>query len=693
MGSKEDISGPNVPGQSSGGDGSLSDNQTDRMVKEIQLPEVKDLLSESTVSFPPAPAAEDPQLEPLDGQKMFKSLQAILDESEKEEGSFAVGELRVALEEADEDARHGTRDPRTLSSVKATVEKLWQSRSEYMAPAVEALANASRDPSWRAPFGESGLLDFFLRIIASTEEVDDEILLHSLRLAGNSCADTNENRQIVVDGNYTLAILRLFLKPSLVQIAIPVIYNICTDFEPAQSQVAHNRVAYILLKLIKDGSIRGNALLNYAYELIEMAAEQASGIERSPDGTILLLMEIALEKETTFAQFCSLVNSLATYLQNERFQRVCVQHGLVETMLTILRHSYDLEIDESSSEDVGALAQLRLKVNQALSDLSALPEFGELYPLGSPFSKVLESYLDTNEDQLQICSCVMLGNLARSDEVCSRMVREFRIHERLISILKSDAVGAVLHAAIGFLKNLAIASENRPFLASAGLIPAVSRLWAFETVPQIQFSAVSLVRQVTVSSVENVSQLLERLSADPDSPAHNKTYLSLLLSLFGRTDSAPIKTEIGRTIASLCRTINSKTRESSEEINTLFERLFDLHPDVARPLGAMITQKEWPVVRSEGWFAIALMASSKEGSVAVVDCLQNMDVYKLLEETLSSDIPDSLDEKEKQKRSKDRDNTIILVQELLKHDPQTLPPPQKAMLEDFAKDIKISPSS
>lgn len=40
----------------------------------------------------------------------------------------------------------------------------------------------------------------------------------------------DENRQIVVDGNYTLAILRLFLKPSLVQIAIPVIYNICTDF-------------------------------------------------------------------------------------------------------------------------------------------------------------------------------------------------------------------------------------------------------------------------------------------------------------------------------------------------------------------------------------------------------------------------------------------------------------------------------
>lgn len=379
-------------------------------------------------------------------------------------------------------------------------------------------------------------------------------------------------------------------------------------------------------------------------------------------------MDIAFEKETTFAQFCSLVNCLATYLQNERFQRVCIQHGLVERVLSLLHHSYDLQIDESSSDDMRSLVQLRLKVNQTLSDLSALSEFNKLYPLGSPLFKMLESYLDTDEDQLQICSCVMLGNLARSDEVCARMVREFRIHERLVSILKSDAKGAVLHAAMGFLKNLAIASDNRAFLASAGVIPAVSRLWAFETVPQVQFSAVSLVRQVTVSSVENISQLLEPLSTDPDSPAHNKTYLSLLLSLFGRSDSTPIKMEIGRTIASICRTINSRTREGSEELNVLFERLFNLHPDIARPIGAMITQKEWPVVRSEGWFALALMASSKQGSVAVVDCLQNVDVYKLLEETLSSDIPETLEESERQKRSKDRDNAIILVKELLKHD-------------------------
>jgi len=44
--------------------------------------------------------------------------------------------------------------------------------------------------SWRAPYGQSGILKFFLEVIASTEEIDTDLLLHSLRLVGNSCADT-----------------------------------------------------------------------------------------------------------------------------------------------------------------------------------------------------------------------------------------------------------------------------------------------------------------------------------------------------------------------------------------------------------------------------------------------------------------------------------------------------------------------
>lgn len=61
----------------------------------------------------------------------------------------------------------------------------------------------------------------------------------------NICAqitkvDADENREIVVKGNYTLAIIRYFLDPDLIFVAIPVIYNICMDYSMSRkSQIMH----------------------------------------------------------------------------------------------------------------------------------------------------------------------------------------------------------------------------------------------------------------------------------------------------------------------------------------------------------------------------------------------------------------------------------------------------------------------
>lgn len=42
---------------------------------------------------------------------------------------------------------------------------------------------------WRIPFSESGILDFFLEVIA-TDDVDLDLSSQTLRLIGNACADT-----------------------------------------------------------------------------------------------------------------------------------------------------------------------------------------------------------------------------------------------------------------------------------------------------------------------------------------------------------------------------------------------------------------------------------------------------------------------------------------------------------------------
>lgn len=348
---------------------------------------------------------------------------------------------------------------------------------------------------------------------------------------------------------------------------------------------------------------------------------------------------------------------------------------MVEGMLSILRRSYSIETDNSPAEETKALAQLRLKLNQSLAEVSAIPLFAERHPLDSPLSQILKSWIVASEAQLQVSACVMLGNLARSDEICQVMVQDLKIHEDLISVLNSEARGAVLHSALGFLKNLAIAGDNRISLAEAGIIPAVSRLWTFESVPQVQFSAATIARLIIISSVDNIAGLLAPASQNSDGSTHGQTYLSRLLSLFEKTDSSPIKTEIGRTVSSICRTLSPKARDGDEQATVLLEKLYRMHEGVARPVGAMVTQSQWPVVRSEGWFALALMATHKHGCTAVVDCLRNEDVMELLKSTMSTELAGK-DETERESNSqaeKDCENVFVLVQELLKNEVSPLP--------------------
>jgi hypothetical protein len=410
------------------------------------------------------------------------------------------------------------------------------------------------------------------------------------------------------------------------------------------------------------------------------------GINNSPDGTLSLLTALALDKnvELELSQFNCLASCLAAYLNNDRFQNICLSKNLLPDVLSLLEHSLSFN-RTSSVEDAQAITQSRLKINQALAETSGSPLFAELYPIDSRLSQTLKSWLTSTDSELQICACVMLGNLARSDEVCIAMVKDLKIHVELIAVLnRNNARGAVLHSALGFLKNLAIASDNREYLVDAGIIPAISRLWSYETVPQVQLAATSIARQLIISSVENISRLLQPASIITSSSDNNatsstnedgggsqQTYISLLLALFTKADSTPIKTEIGRIVASLCRTLVPKSKSTEQEDRKdalLLDGLFTRHSGIAIPLGAMITQTQWPVVRSEGWFALALMASTEAGAEAVVHCLREINGFALIEQDLSAEKPREADsETERVQWRKDRDNIVVLVQELLRN--------------------------
>lgn len=429
--------------------------------------------------------------------------------------------------------------------------------------------------------------------------------------------------------------------------------------------------------------------------------------------------------------FISLVNTAVLYLTHERYQKALINQGALDTALAVLVDSYtrfdshpSISPSAADEDDAKILSQMRSNLNQVLSDVSALPEFKAAVPVTSPYSASLRRWLSSPQLQLQVCACIMLGNLARSDEACIEFVHVSKVHIPLISVLTTATDSQLLHAALGFLKNLALPLKNKEIIGAtgpgdAGIFEVLPRLWQLDTLQQIQFSSVSLARQLMVGTYENLRKITRRLSADPSSPANNRSKLSLLITLFDRTDVEPIKMEIARLITAICRTFYSYVGEDWSRTVDIRTRFLEVHPDFCRPLSFMVSQTKWPVVRSEGWFVFALMARTPEGAQHISDMMQDMAVFQPLvhlltgkdlvdykpsslspEASVSTSLspsssttlestnpltPASPEQLHVDMTKIDRENALVMVSELLKNRGEEMAVMRRTLFEDLLK--------
>ena len=390
-----------------------------------------------------------------------------------------------------------------------------------------------------------------------------------------------------------------------------------------------------------------------------------------------------------------IIHTASAFLKHDRFQQHFIEHDLTYTLLDVVHRLSPASETVASQPDLLSIGQdpdeeilssLLKAATEILTDISAIGTFAQKYTIDSALVNSLNQWLVSQQQQKQICSCLMLGNLAQSDSVCREMVNRLGLHDRLLDILEGQRHPQTSYAALGFLRNLALPAENKPTIGTQRTVDIIARFWSHDVNQQIQHASVALIRQLLNNCIGNVRWLLESLSPDPESPAHEKTYMSLLLLLFGRTDDAATKFETGRTVATICRCISTSAQGlPPESTEAIWHRLYGLHHDIATPLAMMISQSRFPVLRSEGWFALALMARSEEGSAAVSEVFQQLEAFGVLVSTITgqsstserpatgntmsseSNGSDRSPEQAQKMKDKDRENALVLVNELLRH--------------------------
>ncbi len=134
-----------------------------------------------------------------------RDVEAIFQESSPQtaptSASNEAGE-ELAVTEEEEAARTGK-----LREVLTTCQDSWSSGSEDLSLVAEKIGdgarncecwlrlpawvttNIDRTAVWRLPLGESGVLDFFIGLLAR-EDLRQPLKVQALRIIGNSCADT-----------------------------------------------------------------------------------------------------------------------------------------------------------------------------------------------------------------------------------------------------------------------------------------------------------------------------------------------------------------------------------------------------------------------------------------------------------------------------------------------------------------------
>lgn len=440
--------------------------------------------------------------------------------------------------------------------------------------------------------------------------------------------EKDENRARVVAKDSIKSIISLLKDQTLVPFAIPVLFNICFDYEPAQKQASEFGLSTALIELASSPSFEEyRPFLGYACRLLGMIATQPEELARAPEETVSVLFNLAESTTSDVEDFISLVSTAAKYVKDPRFQHAICHLDGMHRALDVLKLSCELEdLDEDEQKSISAV---RDELNTLFSDISDLPQFATICQPSSPIFTTLRKWLSSPHQQLQVCGAILLGNLARSDAACLKFVNETAIHKPLITVVSQSKSSQTLHAALGFLKNLALPAPNKAALGEAGVIEILPRIWAMDSLPQIQYSAVSLARQLMIANPENVARIIAPLSSDMDSPASEKSRVSVLVSLFSRTDTEPVKMEISRLLCAVGRVLSTQSSKSKAQF-------YSKHQDIAKPLSIMATQKKWPAIRSEGWFVLAMLARSEESVGVVDDVLRDPEVYALLAEVLDS---------------------------------------------------------
>ncbi|ERF74824.1 hypothetical protein EPUS_03208 [Endocarpon pusillum Z07020] len=397
---------------------------------------------------------------------------------------------------------------------------------------------------------------------------------------------------------------------------------------------------------------------------------------------------------------CDVTRAIAILLSQEEMQQELIREDLVSTFLEVPSwESTASEHNAAGHKVPRAMTMVRQSLFKTIYDVSALAEFAARYAKVSECPRLVSSCIDalgnvSNMRQTKVSvgvipatsACVVLANLTKSTDFALFLVQHRKVHLAIGLILRQREDSTTVFPALALLDRLAIPPENKVAIVDGGIISELLRFVNdFDVQPMVQREAVSVMRKAIIGFPKHVSAIGVGIAANGGSRTNSQLLernpeqsgLLAALNLFRRTGDGDIKTEVGRLVVEVCRTLRHSTRGQPALDEGAVRQALGSADDIASPISFLTIHGPSQQVRGEGWFGLAALSTWEYGRPFVVDCLADEAVQKGMEKALEGSERASCQ------------NISLMLTELRLFPSHLVPKPTRLFLESAASSVGL----
>ncbi|ORX54710.1 hypothetical protein BCR36DRAFT_581596 [Piromyces finnis] len=476
----------------------------------------------------------------------------------------------------------------------------------------ELIAEMAKTESTRVPIGESGVVNNIAKVHKGYNKacygneavfkLSSSTYIQILRAYANICFDNEKNRDLIFEAHAIDKIVPFLQQTDdlkLVQIACGALCNISMDNEPIQNEICVNGGVSFLRSLILLSRDSDNEtykdIAHASLRVVLNLVETECGLQNFISSGILQLM-ITLTKQYMYEMKNKInvsqnlqtieiiVNILDTVVENENVQRVILEEDLLEPLLLLIEFIPDKEIfdddeDETSFHDLKK-STCKSVISVTTNDVCMNSMLNESNQYKRFINWMVDNLDDNSPEREEIRStgAYCLGNLARSDESCIKLVQDYKVMEPIMNLLRSKVslfsnggqpsreAMKVLHALVGTLKNLCLAAENRQTIGETGLIELISSLLTNIFAQPIHYLCVGIIKNLCRLCENNAVRFMTG-KAPIENSVVNKidnpetipyTYLLNLIARSTSENDTHVRNEGARVIVNLVKSLWKK---------------------------------------------------------------------------------------------------------------------------------------